>query len=988
LPCCRGGGQSGGGFVSVLSGVAARRWLWEREAELARIGSVFDQVADGAGAVVVVEGPAGIGKSELLVAARAAAQARGFGVLGARASELEQEIAFGVARQIFEPILHPESSPERRRLLKGVAHVGARALGIGAGDPPADRFAAVHGLFWLSANRAEYGPVLVLVDDVQWADEPSLAWLGYLARRVGDLPLGLLVGLRSGDPGANRRELAGLVGDRAAQRIALSPLSAAAVSGIVRAQLDDAADERFCAACSELTGGNPLFVRELLAAANDQGLSACEADVEALRRLVPTAVGTSVLARLGRLGAEAISVARAVAVLGAGAEITLAAQLAELDPVIAELTADRLTTAQILARARPLEFFHPLIGAAVLEDIAPGALRMAHRRAAELVGREGQGSLGRVAAHLLECGPIGDQWAVERLRVAALEALERGAPEIGARYARRALAEPPAAGQRAALLFLLGTAEWRAGQPDAIARLEEALAAASGDARTLIATCAALALAHAARDRAERAVEVLERAAAAVGERTTTLAVTDRLGMIEPVGLREAGLALTLEAGTVLAGMGNECTAAGALRRAEALRSRLTEAADPSVYLLVTLAYCAARANRANEAQEFAERALDRDAYPPPLEICIIVLVTLTLVESYEELYRVSGDLLASASRRGALQELAAIYVFRASASCDRGALADAEADARWALERAEPIHRMHAVSELIRVLIEHDELETAEHELNQVGDPRESRSDEMVRFLIARGQLRAAQGRPREALEDFLDCGQRCARLGRLTPSTAPWRSEAALAYAALGDEREARRLAAEQLELARAFGRPRTLGLSLRACGLIEPGEVRLTLLREAVAMLEGSRSPVELARARSDYGAALRRTGRRVQARAELERALDLAHHCGARRIADRTRAELIAAGAKPRRDAITGRDALTAAELRVARLAAQGLTNRDIAQALFITTKTAKAHLNRIYRKLDVTRRGQLADALAGHLSDSTETPVDFLNPRPA
>ena len=226
-----------------------------------------------------------------------------------------------------------------------------------------------------------------------------------------------------------------------------------------------------------------------------------------------------------------------------------------------------------------------------------------------------------------------------------------------------------------------------------------------------------------------------------------------------------------------------------------------------------------------------------------------------------------------------------------------------------------------------------------------------------MVRFLIARGRLRGAQGRLQEALDDFLECGQRCARLGLLTLSAVPWRAEAALVHAALGDTGEARRLAGEQLELARAFGRPRTLGISLRACGLVEGGETGLELLAEAVKTLERSQSPLELARALSDYGAALRRAGRRVQARTELERALDLAHHWGARRIANQARAELIAAGAKPRRDAITGRDALTAGELRVARLAAEGLTNREIAQALFITTKTAKAHLSRVYRKLE-------------------------------
>jgi DNA-binding CsgD family transcriptional regulator len=139
----------------------------------------------------------------------------------------------------------------------------------------------------------------------------------------------------------------------------------------------------------------------------------------------------------------------------------------------------------------------------------------------------------------------------------------------------------------------------------------------------------------------------------------------------------------------------------------------------------------------------------------------------------------------------------------------------------------------------------------------------------------------------------------------------------------------------------------------------------------------VLESSQAPVELARAITDYGAVLRRAGRRTEARAQLERGLDLAHHWGAHRIASRARAELVAAGAKPRRDAMTGRDALTAGELRVARLAAAGRTNREIAQSLFITTKTASAHLSRVYRKLHITRRDQLAEALAGAMPAGSE-----------
>jgi DNA-binding CsgD family transcriptional regulator len=236
-----------------------------------------------------------------------------------------------------------------------------------------------------------------------------------------------------------------------------------------------------------------------------------------------------------------------------------------------------------------------------------------------------------------------------------------------------------------------------------------------------------------------------------------------------------------------------------------------------------------------------------------------------------------------------------------------------------------------------------------------------------------------AVQGRLQEALDDFVESGQRSERLGLPTLSAVAWRGEAALVHLALGNRGEARRLAGEQLELASAFGRPRTLGISLRACGLVEGGEAGLELLGEAIKTLERSQSRLELARALSDYGAGLRRAGRRVQARTELERALDLAHRLGARRIATQARTELTAAGAKPRRDAITGRDALTAGELRVARLAARGLTNREIAQALLITTKTAKAHLNRVYRKLEITRRGQLTDALTGPLAAGHEDP---------
>ena len=954
---CGWGVCSRGVGVSMSSGVAVGGVL-EREAELARVDRLFERAGSGVGAVVVVEGAAGIGKSELLAAVRAGAQARGFGVLSARGSEFESEIGFGVARQLFEPMVRAASAGERRGLLGGVARVGARAIGVAAGEPPSDRFAAIHGLFWLCANRAERGPLVVAVDDVQWVDNPSQAWLGYVARRAGDLALVLVLALRSGDPGAVRGELARLVDDRGVQRLVLGPLSAAAVEVIVREQLDEDADEPFCVAVSELSGGNPLLVRELLMAALAEGLSARGDSVRALELIAPAAVGTSVLARLGRLGAEAVALARAVAVLGDGAEVGPAAELAGLDPSASELIADRLAAAQILAAVRPLEFFHPLIGAAVLEDIAPGARRVAHRRAAALVDRDGQ--LARVAVHLLACGSTGDRWVAERLRDAGREAMDRGAPDVAATYLRRALSEPPDPGERGTVLLMLGTAELRAGEPEAISRLEQALSLAD-DRGTRLAVTGVLAYAYHLSDRSEEAIAVLERA----------------LEGLDAPGGRPA---LELEGALVALGRMNARTAKAANRRAAALFAQLEGLVDPPVSLLAALALYAAQSRcPAGEAESLAERALACEPYPPPLDIPTVILPALVIVERYDLVERVSEDFLAAARGRSAIQELTSITAHRAWALHDSDALADAEAHARWVLERTSSVARWHALAITISVLIERDAVQEAQAELARVPPPRELTTVTLVPYLAARGRLRLAEGRVEEALEDFLACGSHCARLGITIGASRGWRGEAALVHHLLGDHEQARRFADEELALARAFERPRALGVALRVHGLVSEGEQRLSQLREAVQVLERSQARIELARALSDYGAALRRAGHRALARSQLEQGLDLAHHCGARRIAHRAREELVALGAKPRRDAITGRDALTASELRVARLAAQGMTNREIAQALFITAKTAKAHLSHTYRKLEITRRGQLADALTDRLPEGRDDP---------
>ncbi len=169
------------------------------------------------------------------------------------------------------------------------------------------------------------------------------------------------------------------------------------------------------------------------------------------------------------------------------------------------------------------------------------------------------------------------------------------------------------------------------------------------------------------------------------------------------------------------------------------------------------------------------------------------------------------------------------------------------------------------------------------------------------------------------------------------------------------------------EELELAERWGTPLARGLALRGLGLVT-GDAGA--LAAAVDALDGSPHRLELARARVDHGAALRRAGRRSEAREPLRLGMDGAHACGARPLAERARTELLATGARPRRLALAGRDALTPSERRIAALAADGLTNRQIAQALFVTTATVETHLRHAFRKLDVRSRADLPAHLSG------------------
>jgi DNA-binding CsgD family transcriptional regulator len=240
-----------------------------------------------------------------------------------------------------------------------------------------------------------------------------------------------------------------------------------------------------------------------------------------------------------------------------------------------------------------------------------------------------------------------------------------------------------------------------------------------------------------------------------------------------------------------------------------------------------------------------------------------------------------------------------------------------------------------------------------------------------MLNFvLFARARLHLARGRGERAIADLEELARREHKWRGDNPAIFPWRSELALALIARGDRDTALEAAREELDLARRVGTAGAIGRALRVLGLTADGQEGLETLRASLEELADSPWRLEHARTLVELGAACRRSGARSEARELLHAGMELAHTCGATPLVERAREELLATGARPRRIMRSGIDALTPSEKRVARMAGEGLTNREIAQALFVTQKTVEMHLSNAYRKLGINSRGALAERLEG------------------
>ncbi|MEV6005952.1 LuxR family transcriptional regulator [Streptomyces sp. NPDC051976] len=926
----------------------AQSELVGRGRELSRIGAALDGAARGAGRVVVVRAGAGAGRTALLLETVRRARGAGFTVLTARGIASERELPFGLTGRLFAPV-----AP-------------------GAGADASDQAAQLMALHRELAALAARAPVLVAVDDVQLLDRESLRWLSALPGRVDHARIAVLLTLCPGEPCADPAVLDELLVDSAVE-LRPAALGAQEAAVLVERCLGAAPDPAFTAALLRVTGGSPLAVTELAAALRDAAVPPTADVTDVLDEIAVPRLAAAVHARLRRVSPHALAVARAVAVLGAEADPDRVAALCAATPAVVREVTAALDAAGVLvapgargavaldaAGARDaaglpaadtaVAFAQPLVRGAVLGQV-PYAELQALRAEAARVLRETGAPEERVARQLMDLAAPAQPWAPATLRAAAATALTRGEPAAATAVLTRALDEPLALPERAAVLRELGHTAAHHDLPAAVAHLTAAtrFPAPPEQQAGVVRELAEVLLTLGRRD---EAAELLRGAGA-------------------PGGTAEAELWLG-------------CAASGAAAADALAGSRRPDTkggADEGRYLsLVALRTAWAGRSRSRAAAQ-AEQALG--ALPvTPATMASVLRAVLVLGQAgrVEDAVERCDALVKQAARWDHRPCLAAARSLRATLTHRLGRLPAAAEDARAALALlagcgAPPGDgtAVEYLARLVDILVDAGEYTEAAALLARADLPGEIPATWAgTALLLARGRLRAAAGQPAEGVRDLLTAGGRLPSWTVDNPAVSAWRADAAAALLHLGETNEARRQAAETVELARQWGTPGPLGVALRALGRALGGSEGLAALEKSVSVLERSPARLELARSLTEYGVALGRAKRAVPARRALRAALELAQSCGCEEPARRARIELSASGGRPPKSVpgAEGVAALTAAELRTATLAAEGRTNRELAEHLLVGLRTVEVHLTNAYRKLGIDGREQLPGVLRG------------------
>jgi DNA-binding CsgD family transcriptional regulator len=911
------------------------RGVLERRLELTAISEAIGAARAGCGKVVLIDGAAGSGKSSLLGLARGLAERWGVPVFEAAGVELERDCPFGVATQLIP-------------------------YDVGAGNPPSTPASAYRTIRHMYealralADEHRTSGLVVLVDDLHWADSESVRFIAYVGRRAHALPLTLILATRSGHRPRDREATAAL--RRAASDRVLRPgaLSRDSVAEMMHRRVPGASDQ-IIDEVFRVTGGNPFLLDTVLVelAAGDPSLET-PLDID---RVTSVRTADWVDEWLRAASSDAREIAKAVAVLADAATLSRAAAVAELSVDAALLAADELVTLQMLRAASTPSFVQPAVRAAILQAAPIFEASGLHGRAARVLAESGARAT-EVAPHLLLATPAHEPAVVEVLMSAAGSARRSGEPSLAVGLLMRALAERPSPEREVELLAELGSVEDELGIEGAGARYAQARAI-SVDPRQRGSLALAEAMTLRSNGRDEAAASLLE-------------------GAIDELVIDEHSLHQQLRAAYVAVAS----LSADSRPRLSRLRVKMVDAlsAEPEPVERLALAHIALRDSLSGSprprVREHAEAAWG-DGLLMAVESTVrpswpLVAAALFFTDDVEFL-----ELICSAVERsgvGAATSLQdrLVSCCRAAALYTQGDVAAARSAAWATLNVPGPLRpEIAAVARAVLAAcqIEQGQLSEAAAtvgRLQRIGTTRWGLGTSLA--LQVRSQLRLAENRPQEALDDAYALADADPAIHDIAPGAIPWRSHAALAHLALGERERARALADEELARAEHTGATRLVVRNLRILGLTHANPAGLELLEQATRCAGPDVPRLEHMRALVDFGAALRRANRRADARVPLREARESCRRLGATALAERARVELVAAGGRPRRAATTGIESLTASQSRVAGLAAQGLTTRQIAESLFVTPKTVEFHLRQVYRKLGVSSRHQVAEAL--------------------
>ncbi|MFI7400534.1 BTAD domain-containing putative transcriptional regulator [Streptomyces sp. NPDC049541] len=832
--------------------------LVERDLQIAELRHSLGAAMDGRPGVVLIEGPAGIGKSRLLGEISELAAGQRVLTLTARGSQREKEYGFGVVRQLFERVV----SRGEETLLAGAAVAAGAVFGGARGQQP-QSFAVLNGLCELTRKLVRAcGPLVLTVDDVQWCDSGSLRFLAYLAGRLEGLPVLIALTLRTGEQQGEELP-ATLTTDPSVTRIRPAPLTASGVAGLVRQTLGEEPQEEFTAACHRVTAGNPLLLRQLLRALQARGTRPDAAHSGEVAETGARAVSGLVLGRIARLPEGARAAAQAVAVLGDGAA-TLAevAALMECPETEAARAIVPLVQADILRHGRPHAFVHPLVGDAVYRELPPGERQLRHERAARALSAAGAPP-ERTAAQLLLAPHRGDPAVVDILCAAAREAAGRGAPDAAATYLTRVLDEPPAPERRPEVLLELGRAEMPGNGPAAVDHLRQAYdTLADPQRRAVAALLLARTLVFAGGH--GQATEFARQAAAELpaelsDERQGLLALERISGFMHGLDQR---LWRTVEDPVVEGeGPGARMLAANLAREA------------------------ASDGGDRDRAVELARFALADGVLQAAGEEMLWYTAAIVLHLADEEVGELWDAAVARAVERGSLFSVLATHLWRGFTQWHHGDLNAARRSLEtavgqseiWGLAPGAPQGRTF----LTAVLLDLGDTAGARACLERMRGWIRGTEGQRLLGESEAGVLNA-EGRYEEALA-ALD-GVAHLQPAVANPAWWPWSLLRVRALAGLGRRAEALALAEEQLTVARGWGAPSTLGRVLRVVGHLRGPEGE-PQLREAVALLEDGPARLEYARALH----ALAAHAPQDEAGSLLSRGRRIARECGAMGLA---------------------------------------------------------------------------------------------------